>query len=161
LLCFHFFIFTLFKTWSWEALITMNVLQTEIKGRQFKYMVNFTIICSYVCYLITRMILTIIFTSQTFKMNTVKSLQKFPHKGFSGMWVWIIYYDRFQRNIYPRCRMRWDRYFRRYWLESSSVHVYPICCTDFGTISLLYLCMNNFIVISMYERLCFVVLSWY
>jgi hypothetical protein len=29
------------------VLITMNVLETEIKGRQFKYMVNFTIICSY------------------------------------------------------------------------------------------------------------------
>ena len=48
------------------------------------------------------------------------------------------------RNFSSRCRMWWDRYLKRYWCRGSST--YPICCTDFGTISLLYLCMNVFVV---------------
>jgi hypothetical protein len=45
----------------------------------------------------------------------------------------------------PRCRMLWDKYFRRYWLVTLSA--YQICCTDLGTISLLYLCMNVFVLL--------------
>ena len=50
------------------------------------------------------------------------------------MGVQIIYYNMFW------CRMWRYRYFRRYWLGNSST--YPIYRSDFGTISLLYLCMN-------------------
>ena len=35
-----------------------------------------------------------------------------PLKGFSGMWVWIIYYDRFLRNVFPNnapMRVIYDR----------------------------------------------------
>ena len=60
-----------------------------------------------------------------------------------------LYYDRL-RNIFPGCRMWFDRYFRRYWLGNSSA--YPIYCTDFGTISLLhmYFCDWAFFVLFFY-----------
>ena len=64
-----------------------------------------------------------------------------PLKGFLGMAVQIIYYDRFWVTFSKICRMWQYRYFRSYWLGSSSA--YPTYCSDFGTISLLYLCMNS------------------
>ena len=49
------------------------------------------------------------------------------------------------RNFFPRCLMSWYIYIRIYWLRSLSP--YPICCTDFGTISLLYLGKNIFVLL--------------
>ena len=87
-------------------------------------------------------------------VNALHYPQKFTLKGICG-YVGTDYIRYVLRNFFPRCRMWWDRYFRWYWLENS--RAYPIYCTNVGTISLLYLCMNVFIVISMYER--FIVIS--
>jgi hypothetical protein len=89
-------------------------------------------------------------------VNALHYPQKFTLKGICG-YVGTDYIRYVLRNFFPRCRMWWDRYFRWYWLENS--RAYPIYCTNVGTISLLYLCMNVFIVISMYER--FIVISMY
>ena len=66
--------------------------------------------------------------------------QKFTLNGIFG-YVGADYILKYvRRNFLPRCQMWWHRFFKRYWLRGSSA--YPICCTNFETISLLYLCMT-------------------
>jgi len=57
------------------------------------------------------------------------SHRNLPLKGLSGMGC-RLYTTTGSERLFSRCRMWWYRYFRRYWLGSSSA--YSIYCSDFG-----------------------------
>jgi len=84
----------------------------------------------------------------TYKIHTVKNLvlttEIYPKRDFR-IWGCGLYTTICSEKLFPRRPTRWYRYLRRYWLGSSSA--YPTCCIDFGTISLVYLCMNVFVLL--------------